>query len=380
MKGIRWLCLPQGTGFGNAAQAYISGLRAADVPVSWTPMRWGEQSWSPELDFGPTPADARGGPIDHDVVVVHSPPIWHDSLRRDAPAARLVAYTAWEADRMPPVEVALLERYDLVVVPSIAARDALVASGVTRPVRAVPHIAREVPPTSPMAVPGTTADTCCFYVISSWTTRKAVAETVTAYLDAFSASDDVVLVVSTTAEDRIALERLRAERRALERHEGTAWFSLAKLLGGRARVPRVHLDAGASTNEAIDALHARGDCFVSLTRGEAWGLGAFEAAAAGNPVVITGWFGTMEWLPSGYPLTVTHRLASTAEDELDGWWKPCPGQRWARADHDDAVDRLRAVHADRHRAAALGEGLRAHVLATYDSATVTAALIDVLSG
>ena len=38
-----------------------------------------------------------------------------------------------------------------------------------------------------------------------------------------------------------------------------------------------------------DAIHAIGDCYVSLTHGEGWGMGAFDAATLGKPVLITGW-------------------------------------------------------------------------------------------
>ena len=33
--GIRWLALAPDSGFGDASEAYLSGLRAAGIPVSW---------------------------------------------------------------------------------------------------------------------------------------------------------------------------------------------------------------------------------------------------------------------------------------------------------------------------------------------------------
>ena len=51
------------------------------------------------------------------------------------------------------------------------------------------------------------------------------------------------------------------------------------------------VDRTLSRNSMM-ALHARGDCFVSLCHSEGWGLGSFEAAALGNPVLITN-YGTV---------------------------------------------------------------------------------------
>jgi short subunit fatty acids transporter len=39
------------------------------------------------------------------------------------------------------------------------------------------------------------------------------------------------------------------------------------------------------TDGEMLALHEVGDCFISLARAEGWGLGAFEAASLGNPVL-----------------------------------------------------------------------------------------------
>jgi glycosyltransferase involved in cell wall biosynthesis len=94
---------------------------------------------------------------------------------------------------------------------------------------------------------------------------------------------------------------------------------------------------------AIDALHARADCFVSLSRGEGWGLTAFDAGIAGTPVVITGWGGSPEFLPDGYPYLVDFDLVPTDSDPKDDWIDVAPDRRWARARREHAVELLRAI-------------------------------------
>lgn len=46
----------------------------------------------------------------------------------------------------------------------------------------------------------------------------------------------------------------------------------------------------------IRQLHYDSDCYVTCTRGEGWGLGSFEAAIIGNPVIATGFSGMKDYL------------------------------------------------------------------------------------
>jgi hypothetical protein len=43
-------------------------------------------------------------------------------------------------------------------------------------------------------------------------------------------------------------------------------------------------------------IHNTSHCYVSAARGEAWGLGAFEAALLGNPVIMPGFGGQTDFL------------------------------------------------------------------------------------
>jgi hypothetical protein len=378
-RGVRWLGDTPGDGFGDAATEYISALRAAGVPVTWTPLgdgswAWGDPSRRAPLENAQVPsarhADLVGLEIDYDVLVVHSPPIWHAGWPEEEPGRRIVAFTAWEPDAVPADRVDLLNRYDAVLVPSRFNRDVLIASGVRVPVRAVPHIARRPVPGPPPELPGAGPETTVFAVLGTWTTRKALADTITAYLDAFTARDDVLLVVKTTPEDHIALGA------GIYRE---TWESLARLLVRYRDAPRVHLAVQHWPQPAIDALHARADCFVNLSRSEGWGLPTFDAGIAGTPVVVTGWGGSPEFLPADYPYLVDFDLVPTDSDPKDDWIDVAPDRRWARARRDHAVDLLRTIHREPERAKAWGVRLQDHIVRTYSAQRVTPLLLAALS-
>ena len=361
--GIRWLSLGPGSGYGDASEAYLSGLRAAGVPVSWTPMGWFSGIW--RQPFGPATdvdlnglvhADIANAPIEHDTVVVAAPPIWDERLAQEADGRRLVAFTTWETDRLPARSVGLLEHYDRVLVPSEFNRVTFAGSGLARPLAVVPHIARPAPNRTG---PGTDSGPFVFYTVATWTARKAVLDTVEAFVGAFGEADDVVLVLHTSPEDHVARGRAARRGEAGDAKREQSWFTLAAALAGRTDVPRIVLSARQLDRAGVDSLHDRGDCFVSLSRAEGWGLGAFDAGGRGNPIVVTGWGGTLDMLPAGYPYCVEYDLAPTTLDEPDDWWGPLSGERWARARVAHASALLRRIF--EHRAEARELGLRAGV-------------------
>jgi glycosyltransferase involved in cell wall biosynthesis len=384
--GIRWLSVGPGSGYGDASEAYLSGLRAAgSVAVSWTPMGWESNRWG--RPFGPHPdpdlevvvhRDIANLPIEHDTVVVSSPPIWNEDLALETAGRRLVAYTTWETDRLAPELVNLLERYQLVLVPSRFNRDTFVSSGVTVPVRVVPHIAPKVP-TRAAPVDPAPAPPFVFYVIATWSTRKAILDAVNAFAAAFGADDDVVLVIHTTPEDHIARARLARGAEPWSRHGDKSWFTLARALAGRPDPPRIVLSTRWLDRTGVEALHARGDCYMSLSRGEGWGLGAFDAGAHGNPVLITGWGGTLDFLPPDYPYLVGYDLVATASEEPDDWWCPRLDERWARARVDHAAALLRHIFEHQAQAREWGRALQSTIHTGFHRARVTRGLLDALA-
>jgi glycosyltransferase involved in cell wall biosynthesis len=362
----------------------MAGLAAESVPVSWSPLGWPSDLWgSPygpvsslaDLDRQPPELAAIAwAEIDHDTVVVCSTPLWHPLLGTEAAGRRLVAFTAWETDRLAPGDVEILNHFDSVIVPSRFVAEVLLASGVTVPLSAVAHVA---PPWSGREK-AAKSGAFTFYTIATWTTRKALSELIDAFSQAFDASDDVELVIHTTPVDQVALARVLREGVLFYKEAITTRSAVARAIAGRSEVPTILLSTKHLSREEIAGLHERGDCFVSLSRGEAWNLGAFEAAASGNPVVVTGWGGHLEYLPEDYPYLVGYDLVATTDDEPDAWWSPRPGEHWAKADLKEAAKQLREVYEERQRARELGAFLQEEIGRRYSHPIVTEALVEAL--
>ena len=283
-----------------------------------------------------------------------------------------VAHTVWESDRLPRHWPALLDATDLVIVPTDWNREVFVASGVRAPVAVVPHVATVAAPGDGGVPLGLDPDDFAFYTIGRWDERKAVFLAIEAYLRAFTADDPVVLVVKTGPR----LEMPPGEWGAGNPRSWTTPWQVASLVRRFRNPARVHLEVATWTDDRIAGLHTRGDCYLTLARGEGWGLGAFDASAYGNPVIATGWGGFLEYLDDDSAFLVDHSLAAVEHNAFASY---SPDQQWAAPDLDHAVDVLRAVVADPLAARARAAAAREHVLARYAPERVAATFLDVLS-
>jgi glycosyltransferase involved in cell wall biosynthesis len=358
-----------GDGYGDAAVGMIAALEHLGIPVTWTPLTWGRSGLvRTASNLGPY-RELAGRRIKYDTVILHLPPPAYWEFRPECRGRRVIALTTWETDRLPSDWSPILDGVDALIVPSTFNRDAFATSGVRTPVHVVPHAVRNRASGERPHLP--VGDRFVFYTIAPWSTRKAIEETITAYLDAFAGREDVALVVKTSEYDLKAL--LRARRR--EPHAPTGkdvqpWWTLAHLLANRHAPPLVHLIAANVSLGEIDGIHERGDCFVSLTRAEGFGLNVFDAALARNPVIVTGWGGHLDYLGRDYPLLVDYDLARMDADPDDAWLAMVAEHHWAVADHDDAVDKLRWVDDHRDGAAAIGAQLAPKLSTEYSVAAV----------
>jgi SAM-dependent methyltransferase len=109
---------------------------------------------------------------------------------------------------------------------------------------------------------------------------------------------------------------------------------------------RILLCCEAWSEAQVHALHARGDCYVSLHKGEGWGYPLFEAAARGKPVVATDYSGPRDYLDRTRHWLVRHRPCPVRQryhlyNSNMGWADPdvshaAQGLRWIYEHREDA--------------------------------------------
>jgi glycosyltransferase involved in cell wall biosynthesis len=360
--GIKYISDGAASGYGLAGFAYIRALHNASVPV-W-PFFFGPRlsPGSPGkgraiLPLGRAAEDdanladlpalmrATARPIAYDTIVVHSiPELWR---RFTEAGTRLIGYTVWETDALPEHWPGLLNAAEAILVPSRFNAKLFARGGVTRPVHVVPHIRRHAWSESArddgvalrlrMGIP---ADHFVFYTISVWDPRKAVGELIDAFAREFRAEERVTLLVKTSAAvDHAAVE---GQPGATSVQELTSRIVAQATSETGHRAPNVLcIAADDLTGRALDAVHATGDAYISLTHGEGWGLGAFDAATLGKPLIITGWGGQLDYLGDDYPGLVRYEMIP-----VKGWLPHAryrATRRWASADRRHAAQLMRAA-------------------------------------
>jgi glycosyltransferase involved in cell wall biosynthesis len=344
---LELISLIPGCGYGDAAVQYAAGLQRQGCPVRWLPLR----SDSPRLlarqvaladvpdaeqtlMAGLWKRSLRPGP---EALLLHVPPWrWHDYWAEKRPGLRLYTYVAWEVGQLPEEWVSPLSRYQRVFVPSRFNQKALREGGIEVPVEVVPHIAREPRPGGTRLSFGSVRDDdFLFYTVGTWTARKAMERTVRAFLDAFTADDPVGLVIKSEYFNQVELQSPERDRNTPDIILTVAW-TLAQIIAQYPNPARIHLLPMRLEPAQMDQLHQRGGCYISLAYSEGWGLGAFEAALNGNPVVITGWGGQLDYLGEDYPWLVKYQKTSTALVRGDGNFHQRADTYWATADSGHA--------------------------------------------
>ena len=359
--GVKYIAYPNASGYGLAAVAYVRALHNAGVPVWWQPWFLGGEPhlWTPRdgLDTLPLAQAAEGWaaladlpsliaatmrPIEYDTVVAHVVPEHWPRLVE--PVKRMLGYTVWETDALPSHWPALLNAMSAIAVPSRMNSEIFRRGGVSRTVHVVPHVRRHAWTAAArdaaaalrlrLRIPD---DHFVFYTIGAWDPRKALDDLMTTFATTFRAEDRVTLLIKTTSTIGNAANGSGSPVETRVR----AIADLLMRQTGRPRPNFAVIAADDISGRTIDAIHALGDCYVSLTHGEGWGLGAFDAAALGTPVLITGWGGQLDYLGDDYPGLIRYRMA-----RVSGWLPHASyrgDQLWASPDLDHASALMRAA-------------------------------------
>lgn len=270
---------------------------------------------------GLRPLVDRGSPQSKPKVVLRNcyPPRVHDM-----DGVINLLQLAWEESRISPAWVeSFNETLDAIAVPAQFVRKVLIDAGATMPVRVTGHGIEHILGVTAQPYPGALGKTFKFLHVSSCFPRKGPDVLLAAYAKAFTAADDVTLVVktfpnphNTVAED---IAGLRAE------------------LG--ADCPDIVLvNADLPLPQMLD-LYQRCDVLVGPSRGEGFGLPFAEAMAMGLPVMVTGYSGQLDFCNAEDGWLIDFRFAPAQSHVAQ------PYSVWAEPDADDLARLMREAFA-----------------------------------
>lgn len=321
------------TGYSGSSRALVLALEALDLAVR------------PLYLFDSDDREAaQAGPVDPRIRALQERP-----LRLDVPQVVYgrgdlfaknsgryrVGFTMLETDRLPPAWVAQANLMDEVWTPTEWGVEVFRASGVRRPVYAMP-LGVDLECFAPGPRRAALAGRTVFLSVFEWGIRKGWDVLLRAYRAAFAPGDDVLLLLKIDCRTP-ATNPLRELRAAL----------------GAPAPPVGLIYNRAMSGAELAELYRGADCFVLPSRGEGWAMPVLEAMACGTPAIATAWSGPTAFLAEewGYPLAVRGLEPAPADEPLYA------GARWAEPDVDHLVELLRQAHRD--RAGAMARGQRA---------------------
>jgi glycosyltransferase involved in cell wall biosynthesis len=176
--------------------------------------------------------------------------------------------------------------------------------------------------------------------------------------------------VSSQTERKNPLGAIRAFRRAaLPRNAATLVLKYTNAEYDREAVRRFHEEAegldvvmldGYMSRPELTALMTACDCYLSLHRGEGFGMTMGEAMLLGKPVIATNYSGNVDFMTSDNSYLVDYRIVPLTRD----YGPYMRGYVWADPDVAQAAHVIRQVALDRNAAADKGARARRDVLAT----------------
>ena len=301
-------------GLGEAARSSLRALEAAGVPVAGIALDE-EDLWRPRPDLARRPLPPYSVNLCH----VNGPEAGF-LMRAFGPRAfrgRLnIGYWFWELAELPRSWDVTFRYFDEIWVASSFVEKAVAARSPV-PVRRLPlSIDVRLPERDWRAhfgIPAGRAAFLCMYDARSTAARKNPAASVLAVRKAAEGGRKPIVIVKTLSPDG----RHAPPRELRDALDGADAIIVDRTL----------------SREETWGLIAACDAFVSLHRGEGFGLVIAEAMALGKPVVATGYSGNTDFMTAENSYAVDFRLVRS-EARSDPYQKGC---LWAEPDVEHAA-------------------------------------------
>ncbi|HTD64964.1 MAG TPA: glycosyltransferase [Candidatus Limnocylindria bacterium] len=277
------------------------------------------------------------------VTVRHSwPPSWERPV-----SGAWVLVQPWEFGALPAEWVKQLARVDEVWAPSEYVRRVYVESGVApHKVKVVPNgidPERFHPNVVPLQL--ATSKSFKFLFVGGTIHRKGPDLLLKAFLDSFTAADDVCLVIKDFGGQSV--------------YAGQTFEAQIKAAQAQPNAPEILYINKELSPEALPGLYTACDCLVHPYRGEGFGLPVLEAMACGLPVVVTSGGSTDDFATDEFAYRLP-ALRKQFGDSISGMKLVKPG--WLlEPDANALAERLKWIVAHRDEARAKGSAASDYV-------------------
>lgn len=269
------------------------------------------------------------------------PKLWDYGFQKDT---YNIGYLFWESDRICDEWINIINNglCNEVWVPCPSNYNALMASGIKKPIYIIPQVtnfniidiekARQILP-----IPN--QDHYRFYSIFQWSQRKNPESLFKAYFNEFSEKDKTMLVVKTYGPSAFADRRWIKETiiDLKEKYNSTA---------------PVYLFGELLTGEQINAIHAQCDCYVYSGRAEGWNIPLLESIAYKKQIITTKTGGIADWITEQSAYIIPHQQVpiNTEGNIWGAYYRSEPPQNWGDVKIIDVQNAMRKAYEEKNNA------------------------------
>lgn len=287
------------SGYAEASRNYLGALVNRDE-INLTARCVKFENWNTELNekytkILDTVLLKKDNP---DIQIIHLTP--ENFPRLVIPGIKNIGYTVWETESLPSQWTSLCNSMDEIWVPCEWNVNVFKKSGVTVPVKKIPHCfdKEDFFRTNSIRKLPVQDDTYLFYSIFQWSARKNPEGLLQAYFSRFTKEDNVALILKTFRYNN--LEKDKEEiKNLIDAVKRKLWITETP--------PIILIHENMSKAELME-LHNAGDCFVLPHRAEGWGIPHFEAMAHNKLVIATGYSGNLEFMNTNNSMLLPYQL------------------------------------------------------------------------
>jgi glycosyltransferase involved in cell wall biosynthesis len=212
-----------------------------------------------------------------------------------------------------------------------------------------------------------------FYTIFQWTERKNPADLLRIFWHTFIGVPDVQLIIKTYLANHTDIE---ISKIMLEYGKIVCNFPLAKDCYTENKYPSVKFLTHMLSDEEMQQLHADGDCYISLHRGEGFGLPIVEAMAAGNPAIATNFYACEDYLTKYNSMPVSYQLEPVYNMPWICWYRGI--QLWAQPNLMEASRYMMWAYQNREAVRDMGYNAQKTIEEKYHPSLIAKKITDAL--
>jgi glycosyltransferase involved in cell wall biosynthesis len=308
------------SGYGVHCRQVFNWLdKKENINITSQIVQWGNTSWmvNPDMEDGLVSkiiSTSNDSISNFDISFqVQLPDEWDPNLAKKNIGISAVV----ETDRCNPQWIDSMNKMDAVIVPSTYVRDIILKTGnITTKLFVIPEWYHEEIDRGESKSLNLDFETDFnFLTISQftgndpYTDRKNLYFTIKWFCEAFSDDPSVGLVLKTNHGRGTHIDR------QITKNKIRQLVSEVR----RGPYPKIHLLHGNLSAAEVVGLysHPKIKCFLTLTRGEGFGLPILEASACELPVMATNWSAHLDFLNLGKFIPINYKMIEIPENKVD---------------------------------------------------------------